>query len=196
VAATPRQLRIISGKEDGRIILHDSDGQLIEAGDYLAGHKEGMWTHHSIESGVRCAHTGRYVGGKRQGLWVHLRNEQIVTTVEYLDGRRHGTAINYNPSGQAASIIEMACGEMHGYQWFPPSANTATTTDCLGYWCEWHNNDDTANFGIGTPPPEPHARLLRAVKDHAALVNKLFSDGSATADERDTKTIVQSRTRP
>jgi antitoxin component YwqK of YwqJK toxin-antitoxin module len=76
-----------SKAKQGHWIIYDSDGKLIEKGNYEKDKKDGNWTERGNDN--LCCWTGKYKKGKKDGKWFDGSNRFIM----YKNGKDKGLQI-------------------------------------------------------------------------------------------------------
>ena len=101
----------VDGKLDGEIKKWYDNGQVFQEGQYVDGMMDGSW-YIFYPSGA-MAGKAEYDKGKGKQIGYDESGYKCLE-VQYLDNKKHGKEIHYNPIGEIVEIIEYENGEVVG----------------------------------------------------------------------------------
>lgn len=107
----------LNGKRNGRWLFWDSDGEILEDGNYQEGKREGFWKLYNIldrklfyygeykndiKEGewIEYYEKGKYINGKREGEWIYLSREKVIWwRGNYINNKKNGVWKYYDHLG-------------------------------------------------------------------------------------------------
>jgi hypothetical protein len=91
------------GELDGPYSRWYDNGQLREQGRFSAGKRSGPWVSRQLNGAQQ---SGRYDKDRKQGLWESRdKDGNMLSSIPYLDGKRHGIGRQYGKEGLATDTL-------------------------------------------------------------------------------------------
>ena len=144
----PQPYRPIPAVVPGRVVQRDAQGQVF-VGQLVNGLREGPAELY-VDTGYEV---GAYHAGKKVGSWDQTTEGYLLSRCEYVDDRKSGVCVSFDPCGNQTERVEYFADLPHGHQvhWHDNGVMRSDSTYVRGVLSglhqEWHDNGVLAARG-------------------------------------------------